>query len=79
LSSSIIGDALAGLEAVDVEDVDHQHRVVGHDGAAGLGDDVGMRHAGLGGDFGDGLDDVGAVFLGAVVAAGELLAPLRPS
>ena len=64
------GDALAGLEAVDVEDVDDQDGVIGHDGAAGLGDEIRVRYSSLGSDFGDGLDDVGAVFLGAVVAAG---------
>lgn len=68
----VFGDAdlAVGFEAVDVEDVDEEDGVVGDDGATGLGDDVRVGDAGFTGDFGDGFDDVGAVFLGAVVAAG---------
>lgn len=68
----VFGDAdlAMGFEAVDVEDVDEEDGVVGDDGAAGLGDDVGMGDSSFTGDFGDGFDDVGAVFLGTVVAAG---------
>ena len=64
-----VGDARARFEAVDVENVDHQHAVVGHDGAAGLRDDVRMRHARLRRHLRDRLDHVGAVFFGPVVAA----------
>ena len=57
----------------DVEDVEEQHRVVGDHGPAGLGDDDRMGDVGLVEDGDDRLDDVGAVFLDRIVAAGVKL------
>ena len=59
---------LAVLGAGNVENVENQDRVVGDDGAAGLGDEVRMGDAGLVANLGDHLDDVGAVFRDRVVA-----------
>jgi hypothetical protein len=61
---------MPGFEAVDVEDVDDEDGVVGDDGAAGLGDDVWVGDAASAVTSVTGFDDVGAVFAGAVVAAG---------
>ena len=52
--------------AVDVQNVEDQDAVVGDDGAAGFGDDVGVVDAGFVHDFLDGFDEIGAVFAEAV-------------
>ena len=64
------GFSFAGLCGGDVEDVEDEDGVVGDDGAAGLGDEVGVLDAGFVADLGDDFDDVGAVFLDGVVAGG---------
>ena len=61
-------DALALLDTVgDVEDVRHEDRVVGRDGAAGLGDEDRRRHLLLVADLLDRVDDVVGVLLDRVV------------
>ena len=60
-----------GLELGDVEDVEQQDRVVGHQGPARFGDDDRVGDVLVLQRGHDRLDDVGAVFLEGVVAAGE--------
>ncbi len=60
-----------GLEAGDVEDVEQQDRVVGHQGPARFGDDDRVGDVVLVERGHHRLDDVRAVFLEGVVAAGQ--------
>ena len=69
----VVGDrrrGVGGLDGGDVEDVENEHRVVGHDRAAGFRDQVRVGDADLVADLHDGLDDVGAIFEDRVVAGG---------
>ena len=64
---------LDGRVGAHAEDVEQQHRVVGHHGAARLGHDVGVGLAGLVAGAMNGRDDVVCVLLHAVVhRAGEV-------
>ena len=58
---------LADLELGDPQHVDHQHRVMGHRGAAGLRDDRRMRHAAGVAHLHEAEDDVVGVLLERVV------------
>jgi hypothetical protein len=64
-----VGDGFAAI-AGDAEDVEDQDAVVGGDGAAAFGDDVGVGDFGVVADVLDVVDDVVGVFLEAVVDAG---------
>ena len=57
-------------DLVGAEHVEDQHRVVGHEGAARLGDDVGVGHAPGVAGLGHLADDVGGVLLQGVVDRG---------
>src|SRR5690606_32654677 len=65
----------AGLELADGEDVEQQHRGVGHGGAAGFADDGGVGDLLRVEGFLDGFHHVDGVFLQAVVAALLAAAP----
>ena len=60
-----------GLELGDVEDVEQQDRVIGHQGPARFGDDDRVGNVFVLQRGHDRLDDVGAVLFEGVVAAGE--------
>ena len=63
------GRHLLVAEARDAEHVEHQHAVIGDDGAAAFGHDGRMRHAGFVADALDVVDDVVGVLLERVVHA----------
>jgi hypothetical protein len=69
-SSGSLADMVRFAEAADAQDVEHQHAVIGGDGAAAFGDDGRVRDFGLVADVLDVVDDVVGVFLERVVDAG---------
>ncbi len=76
LAVAILGD-LALVEAGDAQHVEHEHAVVGDDGAPALGDDRRVLDAGVVAHGLDVVDDVVGVLLERVVDAG-LEVGLRP-
>ena len=63
------GDGIALAESGDAQNVEHQHAVIGGDGAAAFGNDDGMRDFGFVADVLNVMHDVVGVFLQGVVDA----------
>ena len=61
------------LEIGHVQNVEQQHGIISHGGAAGFGDDVRMRDVFGRQRFGDRFDHVHAIFVERVIAAGGII------